>query len=123
MELRYRSPDRIVELCAGECTVRGTAAGARCWWQLWCRVRYDDGSEHFVGVPVIPHGAYHENGAGGRTWGLTRVGPGRWQVSPSIDVLSDDDARRLKVGQPRRDQSLWHQTPALVGVPDGEPWQ
>lgn len=124
VELRYRSVERLSDLGLNECTVRATQARSGAfWWQLWCFVRCDDGCERFVGAPVAPNGAYHENGPGGRTWGLARAAPGRWQVSPSIDVLTSADGLRQKRGLSRQDPSLWHQTPALVEVPDGEPWQ
>jgi len=112
------------ELELGLCVIRGArkTGGAR-WWNLWFRVPRDrDGQPETYAVPVIPGGAYTESGPGGKTWGLTRTGPGAWQVSPSIDVLSDADARRQAAKQPRRDPGDWHHTPAVVGVPDGEPW-
>ena len=77
-----------------------------------------------LAVPVNPNGTYVEHGPGGRTWGLTRVGGGRWQVNPSIDVKQGPDAPVFAPGaEARSSGTIWHQTPVLVGVPDGEAWQ
>lgn len=123
--LRYRAGADPGSIGLGECVVRGacTIGGAR-WWLLWFHVaRESDGVPEVFAVPVAPNGAYTEDGPGGRTWGLTKTAPGTWQVSPSIDVLSDADAVRQKAGEPRQDPGVWHQTPTVVDVPDGEVWQ
>lgn len=70
-----------------------------------------------MAVPVNPDGPYVEVGPSGRrTWGLARVGAGVWQVNPSVDVVG------AKRPDGTREPSLWHQTPRIVGVPDGERW-
>jgi hypothetical protein len=109
----------ISDLALDECTIRSTRnAEGRAWWQLWTYVlRADTGEPFYVGVPVNPNGPYVEVGPSGRrTWGLTRVAANEWQVSPSIDVVGDE----LPGGG--RKPSPWHQTPAIVGVPEGERW-
>ena len=119
--LRYRAYVDIDDLQVGECTVRPvkTDAGVR-WFNLWFRVKRDsDGQEDVFGVPINPNGGFIEAGPGGKTWGLTKQGPGVWQVSPSINVL---DTRDVHPGE-HPSVSLWHQTPSVVDVPDGECWQ
>lgn len=124
-DLRYRACG-IDDLALGECTVRLTGDGAARWWQLWTLVRGALGEPGYVAVPVDVGGEYAERGSSGRrTWGLRRTGPGTWQVSPSIDVRAyvAADGREVAKGSPgAREISWWHQTPRLVGVPDGEPW-
>ena len=129
MILRYRSRVTVDDLALNECTIhRASSSGAARWWLLWFYVTRDsDGQpEHFC-VPVNPRGPYIESGPGGRTWGLNMppatpydIGPGtsNWQVSPSINVLANGDAAAhgTPVG------SIWHQTPAILGVPVNEPW-
>jgi len=118
-DLRYRGLVPVEDLAIGECTVHraGNDSGAK-WWLLWFRVEREDGGGPIdVAVPINPNGSYVEDGPGGRTWGLTRAGVGTWQVSPSINVLAD----QLHPG-PHESPSLWHQTPRVVGVSDGEPW-
>jgi len=111
-ELTYRSAVSPDDLRVGECTIRqaaGLGSDGRTWWNLWCCVqRADVPTEPLLfRVFVIPRG---EHGPGPSpnqlAWGLTDLGNGRWQVHPSIDH-----------------GALWHQTPVLVGVPSGEPWQ
>src|ERR1700691_5122469 len=118
--LVYRSCVLIEDLQLGECTIHRCGTG----WNLWFYVtRETDGvPEDFV-VPVNPGGGYIENGPLGRTWGFTKSGSGVWQVSPSINVLDDAGARAVQAGAHPTTPSLWHQTPSVVGVPDGEPWQ
>ena len=118
MDLAYRAAP-IGDLALGECAVRGARDSAgRAWWQLWALVRRaDSGDPFYVAVPVNPGGPYLEVGPSGRrTWGLTRVADGVWQVSPSIDVLGAlrEDGTRAP--------SPWHETPRVVGVPAGERW-
>lgn len=124
MELAYRSSAPVEDLKPGECTVHRAADshGGR-WWMLWIYVYREDRAGELVdlAVPVAPNGGYNEGGPGGRTWGLSNVGGGRWQVSPSIDVKASRKAVPGFAQDPER--SMWHQTPALVGVPDGEVWQ
>jgi hypothetical protein len=106
--LVYRAVLCIGDLALNECTIRSARApeGAR-WWQLWALVRQAIGETFYVGVPVNPNGPYLETGPSGRrTWGLTRASATDWHISPSIDV----------------GPGLWHETPVIVGVPEGERW-
>lgn len=127
-ELKYRPGGVAIEaLELGECTIRpARSAGGECWWNLWFYVPRDlDGVPETFVVPINIGGAYIEHGPGGRTWGFTCTVGGDsqiWQVSPSINVLSDDDARLIVAGHAPTGQSLWHQTPVIVGVPAGEIW-
>lgn len=107
---------------------RASGSNAARWWQLWFRVLRDtDGQAEDFCVPMNPGGSYIENGPGGKTWGLTcppasmqDITPGtkNWRVAPSINVLNTGNA----VAGAHPAPSLWHQTPEIVGVPDGEPW-
>lgn len=133
--LLYKPHARIEDLGPGECTVHraGDGSGKR-WWNLWFRVpRETDGQlEDFV-VPITLS-APDPNGPGGRSWGVTYAGSSAWQVSPSINVLEQDakrapngevtqlGGRRIVAGTHPVGRSLWHQTPRIVSVPDGEPW-
>lgn len=127
--LRYKPHARIDNLAVGECTLhRASNSGAARWWLLWFHVlRDNDGVPETFAVPVNPGGTYLENGPGGKTWGLQQPeaspyeiaqGTRNWQISPSINVLDDRDA----VAGTHQYPSLWHQTPAIVGVPEDEPW-
>ena len=120
MILKYHAHSLIEDLALGECTMHSCQApsGAR-WWQLWFFVARDsDGQPDTFRVPVIPNGSFTESGPGGRTWGLTSMGAGVWQVSPSINVL---DTRDTVAGE-HQFPSLWHQTPQVSDVPDSELW-
>jgi hypothetical protein len=122
--LQYHSSALIESLPLGHCTIHRARDGAKTWWNLWIHVtRTNDGAPDVFVVPVIPNGDYTENGPGGRSWGLKKTGPGEWQVSPSINVLKDNDKTVVVTGLAPESISLWHQTPSLVYVPDGEPWQ
>lgn len=118
--LKYKPHTMIEDLAVGECTMhRASNSGPGRWWMLWFRVlRETDGQPEDFAVPVNPMGAYAESGPGGRTWGLTNVAGGIWQVSPSINVLDSRDA----VAGTHQFPSLWHQTPSIEGVPLDEPW-
>ena len=119
-DLHYRSFVYVDDLAVGECTIHraGNASGAS-WWLLWFRVnRETDGQPDDFGVPINPNGSFIEAGPGGKTWGLNRAEPGAWQVSPSINVINTGEVHPGEHGAP----SLWHQTPKIVGVPDGEAW-
>jgi len=116
----YREGEAIETLQVGECTIhRASGSSAARWWQLWFHVLRDsDGQPEIFCVPVAPNGSYSESGPGGRTWGLTSVGHGVWQISPSINVLDDRDA----IAGTHEHPSLWHQTPQLIGATDKEVW-
>lgn len=119
--LQFKSHARVDDLAVGECTIhRASSSGAARWWLLWFNVLRDsDGQPEVFCVPVNPNGSYIENGPGGRTWGLTRLpGTESWQIAPSINVL---DSRNAVAGDHPAD-SLWHQTPVIIGVPPDEPW-
>ena len=119
MVLVYRSVTWIGDLALGECTVRNARDGAgHARWQLWTWVhRTDTGEPFYVAAPVNPNGPYLEVGPSGRrTWGLLRASATDWQVSPSIDVVGAERP------DGSREPSLWHETPAIVGVPEGERW-
>lgn len=118
--LQYKPHAQIEDLAIGECTVhRASGSSGARWWLLWFHVLRDsDGQPEVFCVPVAPGGAFTESGAGGRTWGLSALGGGAWQVSPSVNVLDDRDAVTGSHSFP----SLWHQTPQIVGVPDSESW-
>jgi hypothetical protein len=131
MDLVYRStlgPDGwLTDLKLNECTIRSTAGPGCAYWQLWAWVTGEVGERlGFVAVPVLVGGQYTEQGPSGRrTWGLTRVSDGVWQISPSIDVRTHVDAvgkECAKDAPGAREVSWWHQTPRVVGVADGERW-
>jgi hypothetical protein len=118
--LRYQSKRLVDDLAVGECTMHraSNAAGAR-WWLLWFRVnRETDGQPDDFAVPMNPNGSFIEDGPGGKTWGLTQTTPGVWQVAPSINVINTGEVHPGDHPAP----SLWHQTPTIVDVPDGESW-
>ena len=127
MDLRYRSFVDIDALALNECTVHSANDGTRRWWQLWLRVARDsDGIADTFVVPIAPGSGYAESGPSGRkTWGFFHVegavGSGNltWAITPSIDV---PDTREPHPGPHPTLPSLWHRTPRVVGVPDGERW-
>jgi hypothetical protein len=117
--LVYRAVTWIIDLALDECTIRSARDNeGRAWWQLWTWVlRADTGEPFYVAVPVNPNGPYVEVGPSGRrTWGLTRASASDWQVLPSIDVVGKERPDGT------REPSLWHVTPTIVGVPEGERW-
>lgn len=106
-------------LTLGECVVRWTGKNDLRWPMLWfCVARETDGVPDTFVVPVNLGGDYIENGPGGRTWSFVKTAPGVWRVSPSINVLVSRDT----VAGAHAEQSIWHQTPTVVGVPEPEPW-
>ena len=119
--LFYRSNVHVDELELGECTMhRAGEDGKGTWWLLWFRVlREDNGQPANFAVPMNPGGSWIENGPGGKTWGFARSSPGIWQVSPSINALASSE---LHPGEHPDQASQWHQTPMVIGVPDGERW-
>ncbi len=120
MNLNFKPFMAIEALLANDCTIHRAADAKARWWLLWFYVaRETDGVLESFAVPVNPNGPYTESGPGGRTWGLTRTGGGVWQISPSINVLNSGERHP---GPHPSLPSLWHQTPAIVGVSDNEPW-
>jgi hypothetical protein len=121
--LHYRSNVCVSDLQVGECTIHraGTSDNVR-WWLLWfCVVSEVDGQQLDAAVPINPNGGYVADGPGGKTWGLTQVSHDTtWQIAPSINVLG---SRVAHPGDHPTEVSLWHQTPPIVDVPNGEAWQ
>ena len=75
-------------------------------------------------MPVAPNGSFTESGPGGRTWGLTSAGNGRWIVSPSVNAKASGTVKLIIPGHAQNPlPSIWHKNPVLVGVSDGEEWQ
>jgi len=97
----------------------GSPNGAR-YWHMWFRMlREDNGQPFDFCVPMNVNGPFLEAGSGGKTWGLMPVGGlTTWQVSPSINVLSDGDKHPGEHSAP----SMWHQTPLIQGVPPNARW-
>jgi hypothetical protein len=128
--LQYRPFVYVEQLSLNECTIHRAANADARWWLLWFYVlRETDSIAEDFAVPVNPNGAYTKDGVSwrgfrpvGRTWGLTRTSMGVWQISPSINVVSDFGVQRVVAGPPARGRSIWHQTPTIVGVPESEPW-
>ena len=115
-ELRYRSFVEADDLAVDECTIKTCLAeSGKRFWHMWVRV-----TDLVFCVPVAPNVVGCSEGPGGKTWGLCRSGLNRWQIQPSINVLESKD---VHPGHHPTERSLWHQTPALVGVPDLEKWQ
>lgn len=116
-ELRYRRGAKREDLGENECFVKGVGGGL-CSLVFRFR-RVTDGKLETRTLPVRPNG---QAGGAEHAWGLNRTNvPGKWQISPSIaaqDIVPDPDAPN---GQ--RTIEVWHQTPAIVDVPEGEPWQ
>lgn len=91
------------DLLPGECTIRRTIDQHGEHWRLVLCAVNADGKADLIGVPIDPGHGPHENPR--RTWGFNRTAAGVWQVSPSIDA------------------GFWHETPAVVGVPEPPPWE
>lgn len=123
-ELHYRPMSLMAdELREDECLVhRAMREGARYWLFWWRTRRQTDGALELFCVPILPHEGYSEAGPGGRSWGVMRVGAGRWALSPSVNVLDDQGGRQTVAGFAPTACSLWHQTPIFTGVPEDEPW-
>ena len=120
--LRYRSNVCVSDLRVDECTIHraGTADNAR-WYEPFGLI----GTA--ASISSLPpsfstqnHRSHVEAGPGGKTWGLTKTAAGTWQIAPSINVLG---TRAVHPGAHPTEVSLWHETPAIVDVPDGESWQ
>ena len=119
-ELRYRSFVEVDELAVGECTIKTCIAGTTRFWHMWAHVLRDSGEPLTFCVAIAPNIVGPSDGPGGKTWGLCRSGLNRWQIAPSINVL---ESEQVHPGLHPTERSIWHQTPALVGVPDLERWQ
>lgn len=125
MNLAYRSFVPVEALKPNECTIhRAADSEGRRWWLLWANVYRDDkvGELIDIAVPVNPGGGYIEAGPGGKTWGLNDVGGGIWAISPSINVIDVAGSHRAHPGPHQTAQSIWHQTPCLVGMPTPYQW-
>ena len=101
-ELKYRRGVSRTDLQENECTIRMIGGGLAQF--VFCYHDKSNGERWTHSMPVRPNG---QHGGPERAWGLNRSGPNRWQITPSIN-LGDDH---------------WHETPAVVDVPDGEDWQ
>lgn len=117
--LTYRDLD-VWELAVGECTVRRRCDEHGVHLSLVARVlRSDNGQPLTIGAPIAPGCGYTETPR--RTWGFGRTAPGIWQVSPSINARGyalDAD------GKPTGAEiSIWHETPAVIGVPEPPWWE
>ena len=118
--LMYRPDVFISDLRENECTIHRatTADRTASYWLLWFYVRRDtDGVLEDFAVPINPRGEYMETGPGGRTWGLTLVRDGTWQISPSINILNTGEGKRAVAGDHPTLPSLWHKTPSIERVP------
>lgn len=75
-----------------------------------------DGMLYNGSVPIFPKAETPKSKPG---WSLNRA-PGGWQVSPSILIST----RRPDPADPDKwiDIELWHETPLIVDVPEGERW-
>lgn len=110
--LQYRAGVHPNDLQPGECVVRPCSdARGRFWWLTLAFTRRDAGERDWVGVPVTPRGPGDKTFR--LTWGLTEVGGGVWQISPSIRTTE-------KIGG--AEVEIYHETPRIVGVPATEPW-
>ena len=119
---QYRSFVEVDGLAVNECTIHrasdpSDASNAR-WWNLWVRVRRNDGVEDVFVIAVAPRGQYQDI-PGRRTWGLMEIANGSWQVAPSINVLV---SLRVVPGHEPQEVSLWHENVVMEGVPVAEVW-
>jgi len=113
-ELQYRAGVNRNELKAGECVIFRSGDDGP-WLFAFSFVRLTDGKPEIRIIPVTPNGEAQP--LPHHTWGLQRAGSSRWQITPSIKCLD-------RVPNPQKDMEVevWHETPAIVGVPDTEPW-
>ena len=115
-ELRYRkdvypSGPNPVRPGPGECGIWRPLGDTGPWYLSFGFTRTTDGKSESRSIPVNVNGPpINEHNA----WGLKRTDvPGRWQINPSIQCCDGN----------RDDLEVWHETPAIVDVPEGEPWQ
>jgi hypothetical protein len=106
MGLTYRAAKHASDLAENECVVRRAHDQHGDHWHLVFRARTSRGEVEYMGIPVGPASVESPR----LTWALTNTAPGVWQVSPSIRVRDGDG-------------ELWHETPAIVGVPVPAPWE
>jgi hypothetical protein len=105
-------------LAPGECAIGKDENGT---WLAFSFTRTTDGKPETRRIPIHVGGPPTHNVEGkGGAWGFTRVSPGVWQVSPSIQCLE----QRRDPNDPTKhvDVETWHETPQVVDVPENEPW-
>ena len=105
MNLVYRDGVTPDDLAVNECVVRRAGMEQR----LWIRVVDVRGHADLFCIPMNLGGP-----PDGRLWGLTRVSLGIWQVAPSIKRSTREGDVEVE---------LWHDTPAIVNVPEPPPWE
>jgi predicted O-methyltransferase YrrM len=118
-ELRYRPSSEPLQV--GECSIYDNPYKPGHWLMSFRYIRITDGKPETRAIPVNPNAGPTDRDASiGLTWGLQRVGPGKWQISPSIKCLDTipDPANPDK----NVEVEVWHQVPAVLDVPDSEPW-
>jgi hypothetical protein len=117
-ELRYRQNTERDDLQENECTIAPVGGGLAM--MVYC-FRRKDGKLERRTLPVRPNG---DAGDAEHSWGLRRsvpAAPGRWQIAPSIKCM--ERVRDLTDPKKDIDVEVWHETPAIIDVPEGEPWQ
>jgi hypothetical protein len=107
-DLLYRAGVLRADLGESECTIAGQGGP---WLLSFCFRRKTDSKLETRVIPVNPNGV---QGGPFRAWALTKVGPGRWQLFPSIKCLEQD--------ADGKDIETWHEQPCLIEVPDDEVW-
>ena len=117
-ELRYRKDVARGDLQENECTIAPVGNGLAM--MTYCFRRVTDGKLERRTLPVHPNG---DAGDTEHSWGLRPVDPkgsGRWQIAPSIRCME----RIRDSADPKKDidVEVWHETPTIINVPDGEPW-
>lgn len=114
-DLWYRARANAKDLAVGECTIFCARPGL--WMLAFCFRRKTDGKSERRVIGIEPNGEFQQSR---QSWGLKRVEAGKWQVSPSIQTIDrvPDESKT----PPWRDEETWHETPAINGVPEDEPW-
>ena len=114
-ELLYVVGGARETLQLGQCYIR--EGSSERWFMVFSFVRTTDGKTEQRTIPVNPNGDALTTEKG---WGLKRIGHDRWQISPSIkcsDRIPDPADLEKDI-----DVEVWHETPAIAGVPNTEPW-
>lgn len=114
-DLWYQPGAQAKDLAIDTCTIFHARVGV--WMMAFCFRRKTDGKIERRVVGVNPNGDFQ---ADRQAWGLKRVHAGRWQISPSIQTI--DRVRDKSAPEGYRDIETWHETPAINGVPEDEPW-